>query len=594
MNLLTQAASLIHWVLQILWQCFRVAPRTTFTVVGYAVVARATRMLAFLLPLKVILLAGSERVPRYFHFLLSPEHRDAGVVVLSAAAILCYALTLVLEARTKQLSEVGSADLLAASGVMSLVANQRAEMQGFYARFTQVATGMLFAAVGLVVIAALDHRVALCLVGLCLCFYLLTAWALHGVTPLRRGRLPDLIIGRLGNYLGILSSVAFLCSFLAILYPFVTGTQGNILIAIICVALLRQVLSALTGSIKDAVSLAGQRQLIDTLVFPHHRLQTREPKDQRTLRDLFGKGDREAKIAEELAGLSQAGQRLRIEWRDAAIRGMAEFSITAEGGKAPVRHFRQRVFPPRLKRMIENEDLLFRHIDREAVWAPPVVHRFVHGEYECVVCEAGNGKTPSAAKWRALKADFVANLWGMELPPALVRIYSSSHRFLHERLTEEFVSRMDIAIDTEAEADGFRRFHDALPAIRDQIGKIPLRLVNSSFAREQTVARADGGLHVLEWGQWSIEPIGTALPSGLVDDRELGALLDKLRRPAMLDASVTLAHLRLVRDCGLLERAILRGTMKAALRHAALVADDLEAIVRAGRAAEPDQAVKTA
>lgn len=580
-DLFSQSGNLIRWIFNVVRQFFRVAWWNTYLVVTYSVIARVARMLAFLLPLKVILLAGSGRVPSYFRPFLAPDQKDEGVIVLSVAACVFYLLTLLLDARVTRLSEKGSRDLLAASGVMAVVSNQRAEAQGFYARFTQIAARVLFALAGLLCLAVLAPAPFAFLLGLFLCFFVLTAWILHGVTPLRRNRISDFIADRLGNYLNILSSIAFLSTFLVILSPFVTDSGGNILVAIVSFVLLRQVLSALTDSIKGAVSLVRQRHLIDTLVFPDHRLQSAEPKDQRTLRGVFGRQEREQVFAEELAGMLDADAKLRIEWCDPAIRGTAEFSVAAQMEGAPARHLRIQAFAPRHLRMLENEDLLFRHVDRKAVWAAPVLKRFSHGDYTCVVRDAGAGANPSADEWRALQADFLANLWCLEPPPRLVRIYSSSHRFLHERLTEEFVSRMDIAVDTDEEAEALGRFQDALPAMRDLVGKVPLRLVNPDFAREQTVARADGGYDVLEWGQWSLAPIGTALTSWLADDdRELDALLEEVRRrrPGMLDEPLTTAQLQLVRNCDRLERAILRGTMKAALQLAVQATSDLEAI----------------
>ena len=590
MKLISIVGDVINWNGRVISRFFRVSRSTTCATVASLATARVTRMLAFLLPLKVILLAGSGRVPRYFHFFISPDQKEEGVIGLSAAAVAAYVLTLVLEAHSKRLAERGGGELLAAASVMSVVSNQREQARDFYVRFTQVASKTLFALIAFSALSMLNPVLAIFIVGLLWCFYLFTAFALDGVTVLRRTRLSDFITEQFGSYLGILSSVAFLSCFLLILYPFVAGTSDNILIAIISFVLVRQLIGALSGTVKGAASLTEQRHLIDTLVFPDHRLQSAEPKDQRTLRGVFGRQEREQVFAEELAGMLDADAKLRIEWCDPAIRGTAEFSVAAQMEGAPARHLRIQAFAPRHLRMLENEDLLFRHVDRKAVWAAPILKRFSHGDYTCVVRDAGAGANPSADEWRALQVDFLANLWCLEPPPALVRIYSSSHRFLHERLTEEFVSRMDIAVDTDEEAEALGRFQDALPAMRDLVGKVPLRLVNPDFAREQTVARADGGYDVLEWGQWSLAPIGTALTSWLADDdRELDALLDEVRRrrPGMLDEPLTAAQLQLVRNCDRLERAILRGTMKAALQLAVQATSDLEAIAgNAGKAEE--------
>lgn len=571
----------IRWTLGILDRFFRVSRHTTWAAIASLTAARITRMLAFLLPLKVILLAGSDGVPHYFRFLFSPEGKELGIMALSAAAVAAYTFTVFLEARPRQLSERASDALLAASGVMAVVAGQREQMQGFYARFMQVAAGMLFAAAALAALVALTPAVALFLAGLLGAFYLLTAWALHGVTPLRRNRLSDLITGQLGNYLGILSSVAFLSSFLVILYPLLTGADGSILVAIIAFVLVRQLLTAVSASVKDVVALAGQRPLIDALVFPSRQFRPVEARDGRTLRELFGRHERERLVARELARLAQPGQKFRVEWRDPLLPGAADFAVVLEGGDAPAMHFRQRVFPPRLRHVVENEDLLFSHVERNAVWAPPLAGRFFHGEYECILWETGTGRAPAGKQWRTVEGDFLANLWSFEPPPALLKIYASSHSFLHQRLTDEFVSRMDIGVDNDA--DVLNRFRAALPAICDLLAGMPLRLVNSDFRRENVVAASDGGFHVLGWERWSLEPVGAgtwATPATAEDRLAVLLKLARARRPAAIPDLVGVQHLMLAQRCSLLERAILRGTMKAALAQAERIAADLDALKR--------------
>lgn len=580
MNLFAETRSTLRWVVQILGQFMRVVPGVTLAVVTYLTVARITRLLAFLLPLKVILLAGSEGMPRFFRAVLAPDQREIGIVVLSAAAIVSYGLTLFLEARSKRLSDGAGADLLSAAGIMSVVANQREEIQNIYVRFTQIVSAALFVTAGTLVLAALDPVLAGYLFGLALCFYVLTAWALHGITPLKRNRLAAFIDMQFGSYLAILSSIAFLSGFLVILHPFLNGS-GNVLVAIISIVVLRQITGALTGAIKDVVGLVQKRQLVDTLVLPDRQFHQVEGSDQRTLRALFARQDRERLIADELARLRQPGQSVHVEWLDPPVRGMAEFAIALQGGTATARHFRQRVFPPRLGRMVENEDLLFRHVAREAVQAAPVVTRFAHGDHECIVYDAGRGVAPTASELSAGHGDFIAALWGVELPPALVRIYAATHKAMQDRLTDDLVVRMDVAVDCDAAAETLERLSEALPAIREVLAGLPLALTNPAFTRAQTVLGAEGAIQVLGgWGDWTLEPMGAGLPAPFVNKEKLDTLLAhvRCRRAGVVGERIGAEHLMLARRCGLLEKEIARGAMKSALALATQVLADLNAV----------------
>lgn len=576
MNLSKESKDIILWALRILGRLSCVSWRATMTVIVCLTVARVTRMLAFLLPLKVILLAGTDDVPEYFQFLLSPESKDIGIVALSVCAVVAYTLTISLEGHSKRLAELGSTELLTASGVMSVVVGQREQMQGFYTRFTGIAAAMLFAIVALVALVAINPMLVLFILGLFCTFHLLTAWALRDVTALNRSRLSDFITERLSSYLGILSAVAFLSSFLVILHPFISGTNGSILVAIISFVLVRQLLGAVSGSVKDMVALAGQRPLIDALVFPDRQFRPVEARDHRTLRELFTRHERERLAADELSGLARPGQEIHIRWVDPVYRGTAEFEVGLEGGDAPARHFRKRAFPPRLRYMVENEDLLFTHIGCEAVLAPPVAGRFFHGEHECLIWETGAGETPAGRQWHEIEDDFLARLWAYEPPAALVRVYASSHNFLHQRLTDGFVSRMDIAVDTDEGAAALERFRALLPAVCGQLASMPLRLVNPDLRPDNVVVRQDGAFHVLGWGQWAIEPGGAGRANLPAAEDRLAAILKRARtlNPAAVPPSLDPRQLLLAQHCSLLERAILRGTMQAGLKLARQVAAD--------------------
>lgn len=581
MNLIVETRSTFQWVLQILGRFLRVVPGTTLALVVYLTAARITRLLAFLLPLKVILLAGSNGVPHYFRPFLANDQKQLGIAILSAAAIAFYAITLFLEGHTKRLSDRAGADLMSAAGVMSLVDNQRAEMQGIYARFMQIVSGTLFVVVSMGMLAVLDPLLAAYLSAFGMIFYLLTAWALKGVTPLKRNWLGDFIDKQLPNYLSILSSVAFLSGFLVVLRPFLQEAGANVLVAIICFMLLRQMTATATGAIRDMVALAQKRHLADTLVMPDRQFHPLEGEDQRALRQLFGRQERDQLIADALAELRQPDQTLSVGWLDPPLRGMAEFSIVLQGSGGQVRHLRQRVFPPRLRRMLENEDLLFRHVAREAVRAAPVMARFMHGEHECIVYDAGTGVAPKGAALAESHRDFITALWCAELPPALLRIYSASHKPMHERLSEDLVARMDIAVDTDADSEMLHRFGDALPSIRKLIADLPLRLSNPGFTPAEIVLDADGAVRVLGgWGQWSLLPLGAGLPASLTNADKLAALLAEVRRrrPGMLADDIGSGHVMLVANCVHLERTILNGKMKAGLALAARVLEGFESL----------------
>src|SRR5690606_21940961 len=113
----------------------------------------------------------------------------------------------------------------------------------------------------------------------------------------------------------------------------------------------------------------------------------------------------------------------------------------------------------------------------------------------------------------------------------LVRIYAASHKAMQDRLTDDLLARMDVAVDCDEAAATLERLREALPAIREAIAALPLVLTNPAFARGQAVLDADGAVLVLGgWGEWTLEPMGANLPAPFAADPLVDACRARLAR----------------------------------------------------------------
>lgn len=545
------------------------ARHSTMVVIFYAVVTRFTRMLAFMLPLKVVLLAGSEGVPRYFQLFLSPEQRDEGIIALSVAAIASYIVTLMLDARIKTLSERGSMGVLASATQMHLVANQGQEAQGYYETFTGLIAGIAFSALGFSVLGVLNPVLLAYLFGFTLLCFGLAALGVQKSDPRRPNSLSNLVVKRTNKFLSLCSAIAFLSSFLVILYPFLAGSNGNILVAIIAIILLRRILAAITDGIKDAKSLTADRKIIDALFFPDQQLTRTITKGRQTLFDLFAAHNRTDAIAQPLSHLLEAGEHLEIDWLDPALRGTAEFVLSAKSDSGSCRRFRLRAFPPRLHYLVENEELLFKHMDRETLQSPTIAAHYEYAGFKCRVwaVDARNQLAPAA--WRKLEISLFSSLWAIELPSSLIKTYTRSHRLLHDRLNEEFIHRLDIAVNTERQAALLAELHTHLPEIRTLLSTYPLSISRKRASSGDIVEGAAGHPKVVNWGQWALEPLGAETHKFSLSSAQVATMLEGARaqRKSIPD-SFGPEDLLLTSNLAGLESAILQDQLQKGLNMA--------------------------
>lgn len=581
MSLRSTAGSTIRWIGRVVRQFFRVTSKWTVTVISSLLVARYCRWLANVLPLKVILLAGSPGIPSYFQPFLTQDQKLIAIALLATAAFGSYFLRLFLETFARRLSEKGGDALLAVSTGMTVVANQRSEMQSYFYRFTFLASDTLFVLVGLFLLLFLSPWLVVHLVSFALVALGFTVFALQPRPDHTRSRLAAFIQDKYSSYLNILSSLAFLSGFLVLLLPIIEwGTEGvahaTVLYAIIGVFLLRLMLGATSTSIKEMINLSRQRHLIDVFVFPERQMRKISAKDHMSVRELFRKPQRLEMFRSEFPDLVGQGDSLDVRWQVPMMPGTQTFlvSVQAEGG-GPVRHYQLHAYPVKQNKNLDNEELLFRTVLREDLMAPRLVKRFLYGPFDCALYEAGLGEVPPPSSWKQLQSAYALCVSGFEPPKPLVEAFSTSHPHLGERLNDEIINRVELAIEDDGDAELFERFSGQLPDIRARLYEMPLSIANPDFRRATSTAVDDDRFNVMVWGRWKLEPLGFGLDL-IGAEAAVEEILDHARKTRTdIPSSLRAKDVEWVNTVAKLERYITGSNYREGLSAMRLVIDGM-------------------
>lgn len=567
MKLYRQTISAWSWLFSVIRAFLSKRSATTVAVICASVLSRIAKLLAFFLPLKVILLAGSSGVPRYLPF-VDPAHKMEWIAGLTAGAFASYALMLAMDALVRRWSEDAGAEIHQEANELVVFMNQQAEAESYYMRFCQVCAGMVFVALGMLVLCVVDLRLALFLTVLVAAQFVFSAFVMSGPDDVNPGAFRRFIEENLGGYLSVLSSLNFLSGFLVILAPFLgTGGEGNILMAILSIVIVRQVLANLSAVVKGTVELSEDRHKINALVFREYQLEKVEHRLQKTLRELFHRSARYVRIREELERCGRPSAGLTVAWVDPFVRGVSLFDISTGGeDRGGTAHYQLQVFPPSQLHQMENEDFLFRSLSRPRLKAPALVTSFAEGPFECRIYEHGTGAGVSAGAWWECYRGLLEHYWSCLPPRGLVSAFSASHPPFHKRLSDEMAGRLNVAVDTEAEEALHAAFQSQLPSIRDWISTLPLYVHNPDINRYGVVHTGDGDVRVMHWGRWTLEPVGAFLPRG-IDESALAAMLGKARRErGDIPDGLTPGQLILVSQCRQLEDEIGRERHKSALQ----------------------------
>lgn len=503
----------------------KVEPLLTVLVIIFKTLSKLIHIVAFLLPLKVILLVGSEKVPHYFSFFIKTEQKMAWVAGLALASVFCYLLSLILDEVNSRLGILSARRVVNAANKMTIFAKQEEKAQLYYAKITGIFSLFLFVFVALLILYFANSRVLFYFVILNLIFFISTAIILGkgkqqaSSSYMPGNRLAVWVINNKKDYIAILSSIIFLICFLIILYPYFYDAGPNILFSLIAFVIIRQTSNRYKQLVNKILAAYKNRFDINTLMFKgFQQVDNKSPLDWQT---LFSKEARNKTIAENL-GLDEIEERsLKSYWVDTCIPSVKLFQGSFQRNQE-FHFFQLQVYSAWEKHLYEREVFLFNHIDREVMKAPLKLADFQIESYSCQILDAGIGETLTQDQWQKDGEKAKYYYWAIKPTPSLVKAYKSSRPLLHQQLQETQLDQIVIAIETQEDINLFNGVKEKFSEIQERVSKLPLYVHNKQLHRENVMwASIDHSdiLHMV-WQRWSLLPIGANLVVEDLDERE--------------------------------------------------------------------------
>ncbi|WP_151671772.1 hypothetical protein [Nitrincola schmidtii] len=510
MNLMNETRTFVVWFARLNKVCLKTRPFWTLFVIGATVVSNVAKLLAFLLPLKVVLLAGSDGVPRYFAFFIDSADKDGWIIGLTLGAIVSYILHLSLEALTKRMSLKGGKLVLQNANALSVAGNQERIAQKYYGQVTGLTAEGLLLFLMLLVISIINTGLVLKLLALALIWLMITIiWLSTG-----KEFNPSWIENNAKLYISVVTSTLFLAGFLLIIHPYIVGGGPNLLLSLVSIVLLKRSSKASYSLIYGSISLRSDRAQVDPLMFRSGKITRKELPTRNALQDLFQKPQREALVRAHLPE-KYATYQVDVKWEDQSIRGLYSFKIVATPANGGEQEFlRLNVVSYRNKHLFEREEHLFKYISRESLNAPELVTSFKVEEFFCKIVEYVTGVTFTLPQWRKSALSVLKKQWMVRPPKQLVQDYKLSHQMMWRRFNAEFFERARIAVETEEEQLALDHFINGLNITLKRLSKMPLYIANSEMRASNTISHKSEmdreGL--IFWGRWQIVPLGYYLP----------------------------------------------------------------------------------
>ncbi|MCG6941973.1 MAG: hypothetical protein LJE69_12075 [Thiohalocapsa sp.] len=479
--------------------------------------ADVARILALLLPLKIIILASHPGVPAYLPF-IPPAHKNAGIALLTLGALLFYTFTVYLNHTAERASGRAVTALARRLYPSGLDAGRLFQLQKTFVDLCKIAAALLFILLAGALLFLANPSLLL--------FLPLAALLALGVTALLlkdrgtgRSPLQVWIVSKHREYVNVIATVVFFGGFLVILVPYVRGAESNVIIGVLSILVARQVIMSMDHIARDVISLRSRQEVIDRLVF-----SSQEPLDNSQkiwvtrIFDAFPRGRVLELAAQYLGQTASAPGAIESIWTDSPSPGIYALDILVgpRGERRPNR-FRVYIYTPAQAKRADHQSQLFDLVAPGAICAPSIIASFEVDQFRCLICGAGDGIPPDAKNWANLRSSLLERIWSYVPPSACADCSPSSQALLPSRVSADFIQPLRLAATNSREMSYVDALSANLEFINEQLDSQPLVLHNPDLAR--LAVATDGPSHlVMLWGRWSLQPLGAAIfISGLME-----------------------------------------------------------------------------
>ncbi|MFY0992595.1 hypothetical protein [Halomonas sp. C05BenzN] len=499
-----------RWLVSLGAKFAYVVPFRTLLVVLLTLFSQVSHLLAFFLPLKIVILLGSEGMPRYFPPSFAQFDRDLLVVLLGVATV-GFFLAHALSERLIDWVTTGAAHLLMErSQKLVLFENQNQIAEGAYQGFARALAGLVFCLLALITLAWLYPEMAMVMSG----YLALTAMLVLACCSRSEGA-RDWVSSNLNGFMGNLSALGFFTVFGYLVVDFVLLQPPGILVAILSILAGRQSFGRVAAGVGGLYRLYSQREKLDAIFF-HGRPLLRVVADQPgSFWQHLAPGERgkwTAPLMQEFCDVDTPEQEEvgnALKWLQPATPDIGVFTYREDASVLLLK-----LYAHKRAGAAQHEATLLADAPKDLP-APDFLGASKFDSFPCGVYRLEPGKVVTGRHHRSGLVRVYSQLLLVEMQSPLMARYLRSMSTLPQRMSLVWLERLAVAVVTSKQAqalEGLRRYWQDL---RDLLSALPLVIHNPSVKPGALwQAEPSGSLCLLHWEKWSLEPAGAGWPVG--------------------------------------------------------------------------------
>lgn len=535
----------LRWCLSLARKFGHVVFWRTSLIVLLTIISQVSTLLASVLPLKVIILLGSDGLPSYLPGTLIGFGREFLIVVLSVATVGFFLLHLLIEKLIITVTKQATRRLLASSQKMVLFENQDEVAANSYQRFSRALAAGMFVSIAILGLVLLYPDMAWAM-----CSYIATVVIVLLALASFSAPFRDHLEYRLQRVLTLVAGFGFFGAFAFLVVDFILLDPPAVLVAIVSLLLVRQVLNRLAALVQDIFSMFRQRDRINALFFHGAVLMTARAPDDKTIWPLLLPENRkewaEAVLKEVVPGWGGAA---RFEWHPSSNHNAAVLRAQCEAGPES---YLLKLFDDKRKAIAFHESTLLSEAPGNFP-GPEFLGTINVGAFVCLAYRLAEGATIfDTGELKPHVNQLRKDLLAVEPPVGLAQRYQRSRPLLWQRIEAGLLSRLFVAVSTPEQSAQIARLLQLLPQLKQYLKSLPLVIVNPEIGSMGVWVESFTGQPLqLSWSRWALEPVGTKWPVGTGEWRsrdQVGRLAEALRgaaevRPSLANVRPEVAEL---------------------------------------------------
>ncbi|WP_313226840.1 hypothetical protein [Stutzerimonas chloritidismutans] len=515
MAILSEYRSAARWLISLSHRLFTVVPWFTLSSVAATLLSQLALLLAFVLPLKVILLLGSDNIPAYFPEELKVFGRQTLILSLSGLSIALFFVHLLAERVIEKSVSGGARRLLAQSRKMELFDNQDEVAEKAYQRFSRAFASAVLLFFFCPLFIGLNPYLGLVFFG-----YVIAVLAACLLVAAFNDSFRARWLSGKNQLPSILTGVGFLLCFSYMVAEFLWLEAPSVLVAVICLILMRQLFKHVVSIVAHTIALAERRRQLSALFFHGHRLV--EP-SKHSLDGLWTLAVPATRDEWLLAALDEVvGGPLSIRstyWLQLGVADVLAYRVDATF-QAIERQFLIKVFERNRRSAAKHEATLL--VKQDGLPAPELLGvTDVANHFHCHVFAFDKVQPADTGKVAGCCESVRSQLLACAPDDELKAIYIRSKPTLGHRIGRDSLIRLHHLIAQPAQRTALVRFDQRFDEIRTLVNGLPLAYVNPDIRRGPVFLDGRVPAVACHWARWTLEPVGCGWP---VDKRGMSIL----------------------------------------------------------------------